>query len=87
MLSSMQLPIIKDENGKDVQLTLSNYPKYRRSDNREVRKNAVGGLMTTLKKYEDVFANAYIGQLKNDVLFAKSRKYDTALAAYLSLTH
>ena len=83
MLSSMQLPIIKDENGKDVQLTLSNYPKYRRSDNREVRKNAVDGLMTTLKKYEDVFANAYIGQLKNDVLFAKSRKYDTALAAYL----
>ena len=83
MLSTMQLPTIKDENGADVQLTLSNYPKYRRSPNREVRKSAVDGLMQTLKKYEDVFANAYIGQIKNDVLFAKSRKYDTALEAYL----
>lgn len=83
MLSSMDLPIIKDEAGKDVQLTLSNYSKYRRSADRNVRKAAVDGLMMTLKKYEDVLANAYIGQLKNDVLFAKARKYDTALEAYL----
>lgn len=83
MLSSMDLPIIKDEAGKDVQLTLSNYAKYRRSSDRNVRKAAVDGLMMTLKKYEDVFANAYIGQVKNDVLFAKARKYETALEAYL----
>lgn len=83
MLSSMDLPIIKDEAGKDVQLTLSNYSKYRRSADRNVRKAAVDGLMITLKKYEDVLANAYIGQIKNDVLFAKARKYDTALEAYL----
>lgn len=83
MLSSMDLPIIKDEAGKDVQLTLSNYSKYRRSADRNVRKAAVDGLMMTLKKYEDVLANAYIGQLKNDVLFAKARKYGTALEAYL----
>ncbi len=83
MISSMSLPIIKDENGKDVQLTLSNYPKYRRSPNRDVRRAAVDGLMSTLVKYEDVFANTYIGQLQQDVLFAKARKYDTALEAYL----
>lgn len=83
MLSSMQLPVIKDEAGKDVQLTLANYSKYRKSDNRDIRKSAVGGLMTTLQKYEDVFANAYIGQIKNDILFAKARKYDTAIEAYL----
>ena len=83
MLSEMSLPVIKDEEGKDVQLTLSNYTKYRRSADRNIRKSAVDGLMTTLQKYEDVYANAYIGQLKNDVLFAKARKYDTALEAYL----
>ena len=83
MLSEMELPIIKDEAGNPVQLTLSNYTKYRRSNDRNIRKAAVDGLMDTLKKYEDVFANAYIGQLKNDILFAKARKYDTALEAYL----
>ena len=83
MRAEMNLPIIKDEAGKDVQLTLSNYNKYRRSSDRNVRKAAVEGLMSTLQQYENVFANAYVGQLKNDVLFAKARKYDTALEAYL----
>ncbi len=83
MLDEMNLPIIKDENGKPVQLTLSNYSKYRKSAVRNIRKSAVDGLMTTLQKYQEVFANAYIGQLKNDILFAKARKYDTALEAYL----
>ena len=83
MLSEMELPVIKDEAGNPVQLTLSNYTKYRRSNDRNIRKAAVDGLMDTLKKYEDVFANAYIGQLKNDILFARARNYDTALEAYL----
>lgn len=83
MLSEMDLPVIKDESGNPVQLTLSNYTKYRRSNDRNIRKAAVDGLMDTLKKYEDVLANAYIGQLKNDILFARARKYDTALEAYL----
>lgn len=83
MLDSMSLPIIKDEAGNDIQLTLSNYPKYRRSPDRNVRKAAVDGLMSTLAKYEDVLANTYIGQLQQDILFARARNYNTALEAYL----
>ena len=83
MRSEMDLPIIKDEAGKPVQLTLSNYAKYRRSSDREIRKSAVNGLMDTLAKYQDVFATAYVGQLKNDILFARARNYDTALEAFL----
>lgn len=83
MLSSMNLPVITDENKQPVQLTLSNYAKYRKSPDRNIRKAAVAGLMNTLKQYEDVFANAYLGQLKNDVLFAQARNYPTALEAYL----
>ncbi|MBQ8037707.1 MAG: oligoendopeptidase F [Proteobacteria bacterium] len=83
MLDEMQLPVIKDDQGKDVQLTLSNYTKFRRSADRNVRKAAVDGLMGTLAKYENVFANAYVGQMQNDILFARARKYNTALEAYL----
>ena len=83
MLDSMSLPSIKDENGNDIQLTLSNYAKYRRSASRDVRKSAVHALMSTLAKYKDVFANTYIGQLQQDILFARARKYDSALEAYL----
>ena len=83
MISSMALPIIKDENGNDVQLTLSNYSKYRRSPNRDVRRAAVDGLMSTLAKYQDVLANTYIGQAQQDILFARARNYNSALEAYL----
>lgn len=83
MLGEMALPVIHDESGKAVQLTLSNYAKFRRSPDRAIRKAAVEGLMDTLASYEDVFANAYIGQLGNDVLFAKARNYPSALEAYL----
>lgn len=83
MLSEMQLPIITDETGNKVQLTLSNYPKYRRSLDRGVRKQAVDGLLSTLAAYKAVFANAYMGQINDDIFYARARNYDSALAAYL----
>lgn len=83
MIDALPLPVIRDEAGEEVQLNLANYSKFRRSPNREVRRAAVDGLMDALAKYEEIFANAYVGQLKNDVLFAKARRYDTALEAYL----
>ena len=83
MIDALSLPMIKDEAGKDVQLTLSNYPKYRRSTNRDVRKAAVNALMSALAKYKDVLANTYIGQVQQDILFARARNYNTALEAYL----
>lgn len=79
----MKLPVIRDESGHEVQLTLSNYTKYRRSPERSVRRAAVEGLMKTLMAYENVFASTYVAQLKLDVLFARARHYDTALEAYL----
>ena len=38
LLADIPLPTIKDEGGKDVQLTLSNYGRFRQSANREVRR-------------------------------------------------
>jgi oligoendopeptidase F len=36
-LADIQLPKITDESGKEIQLTLSNYSKYRSSPDRKVR--------------------------------------------------
>ncbi|MFA5623590.1 MAG: oligoendopeptidase F [Bradymonadales bacterium] len=83
LLDNMALPKIIDENGVEQQLTLSNYALYRRSPKREVRKAAVHGLFSTLAQFKDTLATLYVGQLKNDVFFAKARNYETALDAYL----
>jgi oligoendopeptidase F len=81
--TDIPLPKITDEAGKQVQLTLSNYPKYRASPDRRVRREAVEKLFATLKQHQHLFASALSGQYNLDIQYARSRGYDTALAAYL----
>lgn len=80
----IQLPKIKDENGRDVQLALSNYPKYRSSKDRAVRKEAVEAFFGSLKKYQNIFAAALGGEARRSVQFARTRNYKTSLEAYLN---
>jgi oligoendopeptidase F len=82
-LADIPLPKISDEAGKEVQLTLANYPKYRGSTQRRVRREAVERLFATLKQHQHLFAGTLSGQVNLDVLYARARGYDTALAAYL----
>ncbi len=82
-LTDIPLPRITDEAGKEIQLTLANYPKYRSSSRRSVRREAVEKLFATLKQHQHVFAGTLAGQVNLDILYARARGYDTALAAYL----
>lgn len=79
----VQLPKIKDENGKEVQLTLSNYSKYRSSKDRNIRRETVESFFTALKKYQNIFAATLGGEFKRDVYLANARKYKKAVEAYL----
>ncbi|MBI5241334.1 MAG: oligoendopeptidase F family protein [Elusimicrobia bacterium] len=79
----LQLPSMKDEKGRPVQLTLANYGKYRSSKDRRVRRDAVAGLFGSLKKYEDILAATLGGEAKRDVFLARARGYGRSLDAYL----
>jgi oligoendopeptidase F len=83
LLTDLVLPKIKDEAMAEVQLTLSNYGRFRSSPDRRVRRDAVAGLFGTLKTYEDALAATLAGQMRLDVFMARARGYDTALSAYL----
>lgn len=83
LLSDLVLPTIRDEDGKEVQLTLSNYPRYRSSKDRRVRKDAVDGLFGALNRYRNAFASTLAGQARFSTFLARSRGYDTVLDAYL----
>lgn len=83
MLTDLPLPTLTDEKGKSVQLTLSNYGKYRASTDRRVRKDAVAKVFGTLRRFQHVLASTLAGQVRLNILFARARRYDTALAAYL----
>ncbi|HPM41034.1 MAG TPA: M3 family oligoendopeptidase [bacterium] len=81
----IQLPKIADEGGKDVQLTFSNYGKYRQSKDRRVRKDAVEGFLAALKKYENIFAATFGGEMRRDVWLARARNYGRAVEGYLDV--
>lgn len=83
LLSDIAWPKVHDAEGKEVQLTLSNYPVFRASSDRRVREEAVTAFYGTLRQFQHTFAATLAGQFELDVTFARARGYDTALEAYL----
>jgi oligoendopeptidase F len=82
-LTDLPLPMITDENGEQVQLAFANYPRFRRSSDRRVRREAVEGMFGALRSHEHVFAGLLGGQANLTIALARARGYDTALEAYL----
>ncbi|MGL5615768.1 MAG: oligoendopeptidase F [Sarcina sp.] len=82
--ADMKFTKIKDEDGKEVQLTEGNYGTFIRSKNREVRKMAFEGLFNEYKKYENTLATSLSASIKSFIFKSKARKYSSALEASLS---
>jgi oligoendopeptidase F len=83
LMSDISWPMVHDEDGNEVQLALANYPRFRRSPNREVRAEAVAAFFGTLRQFQHVFAQTLGGQFELDVTYARARHYDTAIEAYM----
>jgi oligoendopeptidase F len=83
LLTDIQWPMVHDEDGNEVQMTLASYGRYRGSPDREVRKEAVSKFFSTLRQFQHAFAATLAGQYEFTVALARSRGYDTALEAYL----
>lgn len=85
MLSNadMTFPILKDEDGNDVELTEVNYSGFIRSKNRKVREEAFKALFNTYEKYKNTFATSLTSSIKNFIFEAKTRNYNSALESSL----
>ncbi len=85
MLSNadMTFPIIKDENGNDVELTDANYSSFIQSKDRKVRKEAFEALFNTYKKYKNTIAASLTSNIKNFVFISKTRKYKSSMECSL----
>ena len=70
---------IKDENGKEVELTNSNYSTYLKSDDRRVRKEAFESLYNAYNSFKHTFASLLRGNVKSDLFVSKTRKYNSPL--------
>ena len=79
----LQLPMVKNDAGEDVQLTGGTFPVFRESRNRAVREGAFRAMFGTYRQYGNTIAALYGGNVKLDTYFANQRGYASACEAAL----
>lgn len=79
----MSLGKVRDEGGKQVELTHARYGSMLESPNRAVRKAAYERMMKAYGAYGSTFAATYAGNVKSDVFMAKAHGYQSAREAAL----
>ena len=82
--ADMRFPETLTDSGEKLPLSEARYNSLIRSPQREVRKEAFEALFTTYRSYRNTLASTLSGTIKNHVLSAKARHYDSSLDASLS---
>ena len=78
---------IRDENGKEVELTHGRFGGFMESSDRRVRKEAFEALYQTYDQFKNTLAATYSANVKKAKFYADVRKYPSALAAALAPGH
>ena len=81
--ADLKFPTIRDENGKDVEITHGNFIPLMESENRDVRKAAFQGLYSTYEGYKNTFAATLNGNLKKNIFNSNIRNYNSSREASL----
>lgn len=76
--ADLEFPVVKDENGNDVQLTHGNYVHFLESADRSVREAGFKAMYATFGKFKNTFASTLAGNVKGHTVSARIRKYDSA---------
>lgn len=85
MLSKdVKFPKIKDETGKEVQITRANFVSLLESKDQRVRRDAFKAYYSALIGFQDSFAQTLAAKVKGDNFYADARHYKSALEASLT---
>lgn len=79
--ADLTFPEIKDENGEMVRLTQGRFVPMLESADRRVRKDAFENFYKTYEQFLNTMASIYNGQVKQQIFYAKARKYNSTLEA------
>ncbi len=77
--ADIKFPEIVDENGEKVRITHGRYGQLLESTDRRVRREAFEGVYATYQSYRNTLAAAFSSNVKQEVFFAKARKYSSTM--------
>ncbi|MTV49762.1 oligoendopeptidase F [Heliobacillus mobilis] len=81
--ADLTFPTIKDEEGKEIEITHGRFSRLMESRDRRVRKDTFHGLYSSYKKLENTLASTLNSVVKRDIFFARVRKFPSALEGSL----
>jgi oligoendopeptidase F len=81
--ADIKYPVVKDEEGNEVQLTKERYSKLLESTNRQVRKEASDAYNQTYLGYINTLGATLSGSINKDIFYARAEKYNSCLEASL----
>lgn len=82
--ADLEFPMIKDENGDDVELTHGRYSRFLENEDRRVREDAFRAMYGTYGKFRNTFASTLAGNVKRYNVNARVRNYSSARHAAMS---
>lgn len=82
--ADIKFPEVEDEKGEKVRITHGRYGQLLESTDRRVRKEAFEGVYETYKSYRNTLAAAFSSNVKQEVFFAKARKYNSTMEKALN---
>jgi len=85
--ADLKFPKVKDEQGREVELTEGRFIRFLQSPNRSVREGAFKALYTTYGKFRNTLAATYGASVKKDIFYARARNYPSARAMALSASN
>lgn len=82
--ADLKFPVIKDEEGHEVEVTHGRYSQFLESADRRVREDAFKAVYSTYGSFKNTFASTLGGVVKTHNFNAKVRNFTSARAAALS---
>jgi oligoendopeptidase F len=82
--ADLKFPVIKDENGEEIEITHGRYIRFLESSDRSVREEAFKAVYGTYDSYKNTFSSTLAGTVKRDNFFAKVRHFNSAREAALN---
>lgn len=70
---------IIDENGKEIELTDSNYTIFLKSKNENLRKQSFDFIYKKYKEFINTIGELYLSKVKKDTITSRIRKYSSSL--------
>lgn len=82
--ADLTFPPIRDEEGREVELTKARFQKYIKSADRRVRREAFEKFLDTYGRVINTLAANLDANVRNHVYFARARRFDGTLASSLT---